>query len=300
MSDSYITVIGSLNYDILMKQKRLPIIGETYVADSVSYEGGGKGANQAVQCAKLGVPTYLIGKVGKDNFGDILIDKLVEYGVKTDYVDRSNKDTGIGVVHVLEDGTVYPTIITGANYDIEIEDVNKLKDIIINSKIIILQMEIPIHVVEYIIAIAKEQDVYIILNAAPAKEINQDVLKKVDCLIVNEAEASFYSGEEIYDEQSARQFGHKLSQLTKGIVIITLGSKGSLLCANNEFAFIPAVIVQAIETTGAGDSYTGAFAYCKFKGINDIEACEFAAKVSAITVTKVGAQGAMPYLDELE
>lgn len=301
MSGEYITVIGSLNYDILMKQERLPMKGETYVADSVSYEGGGKGANQAVQCAKLGVPTYLIGKVGNDNFGDILTNKLIEYGVKTDYIERSLKDTGLGIVHVLEDGAVYASIITGANYDVSVEDVERLEAIILKSKIIILQMEIPINVVEYIIAKANRCGVYVILNAAPAKEISKEALSKVDCLVVNETEASFYAKEEIDNEETAKKYAYKLTELTKGIVIITLGKNGSVLCRENEYILIPSVKVEnVIETTGAGDSYIGAFAYCKYIGKSDVEACRFAAKVSAVTVTKVGAQGAMPYMKELE
>lgn len=300
MQDGYISVIGSLNYDILMKQKRLPMEGETYTADSVAYEGGGKGANQAVQCAKLGVPTYMIGKVGNDNFGDILVEKLSQFGVKTDYVEKSSKDTGLGIVHVLEDGAVYASIIAGANYDITIEDIKKLEDVIFNSKIIILQMEIPITVIEDIINKAKEHGVYIILNAAPPKEINKEVLKKVDCLVVNETEASYYAKKEICDEKTAKKYADKITELTDGIVIITLGKHGSVLCDKKSSILIPSVKVEnVIETTGAGDSYIGAFAYSKYMGKADEDGCRFAAKVAAVTVTKVGAQGAMPFLDEL-
>ena len=300
MPNGYISVIGSLNYDILMKQSRLPLEGETYTADSVSFEGGGKGANQAVQCAKLGVLAYMIGKVGSDNFGDILLEKLTQYGVNTDYIERSKKDTGLGVVHVLEDGSVYASIITGANYDITIEDTDRTEDIIYNSKMIILQMEIPTEVVEHIIYKAKERGVYTILNAAPAKEISKEVLKLVDCFVVNETEASFYAEEEINDKDTAIQYAHKLTDLTDGTVIITLGSNGSLLCHQDTCVTIPSEKVEhVVESTGAGDSYIGAFAYYKFLGKSDEEACRFAAKVSAITVTKVGAQGAMPYLKEL-
>lgn len=299
MPEEYISVIGSLNYDILMKQKRLPLKGETYTADGVSYEGGGKGANQAVQCSKLGVPTYLFGKVGNDSFGDALIGKITQYGVRAGYLERSTKDTGLGIVHVLEDGAVYASVITGANYDIRIEDIEKAENIIYKSKIIILQMEIPINVVENIIYKAKSHGVYVILNAAPAKDISKEALRKVDCLVVNEMEASYYIGEEIYDEETAIKYACKLTGLTNGVVIITLGKNGSILCHEKSRIPIPSVTVEAVESTGAGDSYIGAFAYSKFIGRTDEEACRFAAKAAAMTVTKVGAQGAMPYLDEL-
>ncbi len=274
MQEQYISVIGSLNYDILMKQQRLPLKGETYTADSVTYEGGGKGANQAVQCAKLGVPAYMIGKVGRDNFGDILLDKLTTYGVRTDYLERSDRDTGLGIVHVLEDGSVYASIITGANDDIWFEDIDKNEAVIFGSKIIILQMEIPIPIVEYVIHKASERGVYVILNAAPAKAIDLEALKKASCLVVNETEASFYAGEEIFDEVTAIKHAGKLTALTEGLVIITLGKNGSLLCSGGQCVLVPAVKVEnVVETTGAGDSYIGAFAYGKYMGKDDEEAC---------------------------
>lgn len=301
MPEEYISVIGSLNYDILMKQKRLPAKGETYTADSISYEGGGKGANQAVQCGKLGVPTYMIGKVGDDAFGKVLLEKLKGYHVNTSGVEMSTKDTGIGIVHVLEDGAVYASIITGANYDITIEDIKKREALILNSRIIILQLEIPIEVVEYIIARAGECGVYTILNAAPAKDISREALEQVDCLVVNETEASYYAKEEIQDERSAREHAHKLMKLTKGTVIITLGENGSLLCKEDGYVMIPSVKpVSVVETTGAGDSYIGAFAYYLSLGRSEEEACQFASKAASVTVTKVGAQGAMPYLEEIQ
>lgn len=300
MLKEYITVIGSLNYDIIMKQKRLPAVGETYTADSVTFAGGGKGANQAVQCAKMNVNTYMIGKVGNDNFGDYLIGELEKYKVNTEFIQRSDKNTGLGVVNVLNDGSVYATISTGANFDFTEADIDNIDDVIIGSKILILQLEIPTKIVEYIIKMAYENGVYIILNAAPAKEISKDALLMVNCLVVNEAESSFYAGDTITDEQSARNYAHKLLGMVKETIIITLGEKGSLLCENDKLTFIPANKVdKVIETTGAGDSYIGAFAYSKFIDKTNVEACELASRVSSITVTGIGAQPAMPFLNDL-
>ena len=300
LKNKYITVIGSLNYDILIKQQRLPTEGETYTADSVSYEGGGKGANQAVQSSKLGAPTYLIGKVGMDNFGDILIDKLEGFGVQTSLINRSNKSTGLGLVHVLNDGAVYATIVPGANFDIMQSDIDKIDDIILKSEIIMLQMEIPVPIVEYIIYKAKENNIYTILNAAPAKKISSAAIKHVNCFVVNETEASYYSSAHIYNIETAKEYSHKLSEMTEGIVIITLGEKGSLLCDKSGNTLIdPVKVENVVETTGAGDSYIGAFAYCKYIGLNDIDACKFATKASAFTVTKIGAQNSMPYINEI-
>lgn len=307
----YVCVIGSLNYDIIMKQKRMPLLGETYTADSINYSGGGKGANQAVQCAKLGLPTIMVGKVGRDSFGDTLTDNLKSYGVDCSCIGRSGSPTGVGIVHALEDGTVYASIITGANFDITTDEIDGLDELIRDSRIIILQLEIPTEVVEHIIRKAKQYQVYTILNAAPAKEIDRDVLKMVDCLIVNETEASFYAGVDITDADKAAEYEDRLRELTSGTIIVTLGSKGSALLESRETGGLgkgksglvriaPVKVEHVVESTGAGDSYIGAFAYGKFKGMDDIDACNFAAGVAAVTVTKIGAQEAMPGLEEVQ
>lgn len=303
---NYICIVGSLNYDIIMKQKRMSLQGETYTADSIHYSGGGKGANQAVQCAKLGLDTIMVGKVGMDTFGDTLIENLKSYGVDCSSIGRSGSPTGVGVVHALEDGTVYASIIKGANFDMTTDEIDDLDEVFRNSSIIILQLEIPTKVVEYVIRKAKQHHVYIILNAAPAKEIRQDVLKMADCLIVNETEASFYTGVNITDAHKVEEYKEQLGALTNGIIIVTLGEKGSVLLGKHEFkgqSFVtiaPAKVGRVTDSTGAGDSYIGAFAYGKYKGMEDEDACKLAARVSAITVTKIGAQEAMPKIEEVE
>lgn len=249
----YICVIGSLNYDIIMKQKRMPLQGETYTADSITYSGGGKGANQAVQCAKLGIDTIMVGKVGRDTFGDSLVEKLKDYGVDCSCIGRSSSPTGVGVVHALEDGTVYASIITGANFDITSREIDGLDELIRNSRIVILQLEIPTEVVEHIIRKAKQYHVYTILNAAPAKEMDLEVLKMADCLIVNETEASFYAGVEVTDGDMVRAHADRLRRLTEGTVIVTLGSKGSMLLGKEGAVPIDPVKVEHVtESTGAG------------------------------------------------
>lgn len=301
MTGEYIAVVGSLNYDILVRQSRLPAKGETFTGDSVHYEGGGKGANQAVQCAKLGVPTKMIGKVGPDVFGDYLRANLARSGVDLTELGQSDRDTGLGVVHVLDDGSVYATIITGANFDFSEEDLPRIEAAVAGSAMVILQLEIPVPIVEHILAFARSRGIYTILNAAPAKPISAEALAQVDCLVVNETEASFYAGVAITDAAAATDHFRTLTDRTGGTVIITLGAQGSLLCRGETATFIPAVAPPAVvETTGAGDSYIGAFARCKYLGMTDEAACQFAARVASVTVTRVGAQGAMPTLMEVE
>ena len=196
---------------------------------------------------------------------------------------------------------MYASIITGANFDITAREIDGLDELVRNSRIIILQLEIPTNVVEHIIRKAKQYHVYTILNAAPAKELDREVLKLVDCLIVNETEASFYAGVDITDGEMVRAHADRLSQLTEGTVIVTLGSKGSMLLGKEETVSIEPVKVEHVtESTGAGDSYIGAFAYGKYKGMTDRRACCFAARAASITVTKIGAQEAMPCLNEID
>lgn len=300
MTDQYVCVIGSLNYDIIMKQKRLPIPGETYTADSISCSGGGKGANQAVQCAKLGLKTMLVGSVGSDIFGELLYAGLKRYGLDLSRIHESSRPTGMGIIHALEDGTVYASIITGANYDIMEQQIDEWDSIIKNSRMVILQMEIPIPVIEQIIRRAKGYGIYTILNAAPAKPINREVMAMTDCLIVNESEAAWYIGKEINDFTDVCEHQEQLKQLNAGTVIVTLGAKGSAVLCSGQPVFIGAIKgINAIESTGAGDSYIGAFAYGIIHGMKEQEACRFAARVAAVTVTKIGTWDAMPYLNEL-
>ena len=301
MKEKKAVIIGSLNYDIILKQKRLPKIGETFVADSITMCGGGKGANQAVQLSKLGGKAFMAGCVGNDKFGEELLSNLQKHNVNTDNVKLSEKNnTGMGIVNVFDDGKLIATITRGANYDITNSDIDKIKDEIINAKIIILQMEIPIEVIEYVINLASKHDVYIILNAAPACDIREDVLSKVNCLVVNETEASFYLNKEINDVKSSIENCEELYGKIKDLLIITLGENGSLLYDGKEKLHIKARKAEVTETTGAGDSFIGAFAYKLLNDSSYKEAAEFASLVSSITVTKIGAQDSMPTYEEVK
>jgi ribokinase len=299
MNKKAVTVVGSINYDIILKQKRLPAIGETYTADSVTFSGGGKGANQAVQCAKLGLETYMIGKVGNDSFGSELLSNLDQYGVNIEWVGRADTNTGLGIVNSLEDGKLISTISKGANYSVTTEDIDRASEVFERSKIVILQLEIPKEIVEYTITLAKKHECYVILNAAPAREVDEEYLRMVDCFVVNETEASFYSGENITTVEDADRNCEKLYEYANHLLVITLGEKGSVLYDGKSKYFFPSKKVNVVETTGAGDSYTGALAYAIMNGKSIGEMGELASEVSSRTVTKIGGQDAMPTLEEI-
>jgi ribokinase len=299
MNGGFVTVVGSLNFDIIFKQKKLPAIGETYSADSISFCSGGKGANQAVQCAKLGLKTYMVGKIGNDYFGEVLKQNLTKYGVDTTCLTTVPTNTGIGVVNAIEDGSLVATIAKGANYSLTQTDIDHAENVIAESKVVILQLEVPIEVVEYTIKKAKKYNCYVILNGAPASEISDDALKLVDCFVVNESEASFYAGKEVSSYLEAEKVCELLHAKVGQHLIITLGAEGSLIFNGTEKLYIPPNKVKVVETTGAGDSYIGALAYGKISGMNLHETGIFASKVSSLTVVNIGGQDAMPTIDEV-
>ena len=299
MIKKQITVIGSLNYDIILKVKRLPYEGETMAAEGVSMAAGGKGSNQAAQAAKLGIPTYLIGAVGNDSMGEFLIAEAKKYGIITDRIKVVEGSSGLGIVNALEDGSVHATIVRGANYQLTKEDIDKNMDLLESSGVIILQNEILPETNKYVMEIARDLDCKVILNAAPAEELDQEHLAMCDIVVVNEVEASFYCGREIKDMNSAMD-AITISRELGNTWVFTLGSQGSLVASGERCEFIPSHHVKAIETTGAGDSYIGALGYALCEGMDAFDGGRFSTCCSAITVCGIGAQQSMPTLEQVK
>ena len=295
-----ITVIGSLNYDVILKIPRLPFKGETLTANGAAFSAGGKGANQAVQAAKLKTPTYMVGCVGTDASADFLVNTAQAYGVNVDYIRKVPGSSGMGVINAVEDGSVYACIVRGANFEVTKEDVDNAMPILKESGVCILQNEIPVEIIAYAIDKAKEAGCIVVLNAAPAIELPEECLSKVDILVVNEVEAEFYCHEKIDSVEKAKTEIKKMAEKYNNNVIFTLGKDGAVAYENGTIEFIPAMKVDAIETTGAGDSYIGAVSHSIIEGKSLIEACKFATKCSAITVCRMGAQPSMPTLEDVE
>ena len=295
-----ITVIGSLNYDVILKIPRLPFKGETLTANGAAFSAGGKGANQAVQAAKLKTPTYMVGCVGTDASADFLVNTAKEYGVNVDYIRKVPGSSGMGVINAVEDGSVYACIVRGANFEVTKEDVDNAMPILKESGVCILQNEIPVEIIAYAIDKAKEAGCIVVLNAAPAIELPEECLSKVDILVVNEVEAEFYCHEKIDSVEKAKTEIKKMAEKYNNNVIFTLGKDGAVAYENGTIEFIQAMKVDEIETTGAGDSYIGAVSHSIIEGKSLIEACKFATKCSAITVCRMGAQPSMPTLEDVE
>ena len=295
-----IVVIGSLNYDIILKSHRLPERGETMPVDQAVFSAGGKGANQAVQAAKLGIPTYMVGCVGEDAQGVFLMETAEKYGLNTSFVKMlNNVPSGMAVVSAMDDGSVFASLVRGANYSVTKADVDSAESVMREAAIVILQMEIPLEVNEYAVKKAKEYGCTVLLNAAPAMEAPKELLSSCDIIVVNEVEAAFYLKEEITSIEQAKAGAAKMAQDYGADIIITLGKDGAVVSDGGSVTFIPSKKVHAVESTGAGDSFIGGTAYALIQGMNLTQACEFATCCSAVTVCRMGALDSMPTLDEL-
>lgn len=300
MKNDYIVVIGSINYDYMLKIKSMPKVGETIVAYDYTFTLGGKGANQAVQCAKLGIKTYMLGMVGDDYMGKFCIEELKRYGVDITNVKIINEITGFSVANSLPDGNVLPTIVHGSNFKIDKKYIDSLKDIIINSKVVILQMEIPLNIVEYIIEICSINNKKIILNTAPANNISIDYLKKCDFIIANESESEFYTNIYINDIDSAKKSITKFYNKINTNCIFTLGKKGCIICFKGEIRFFDSINVIAVETNGAGDSFIGGLVSSYYIFNYDIkQSVDFAQICSAITIQNIGCSKSMPTIEDI-
>ena len=294
-----VLVIGSMNFDAFYTLPRQMRLGENLHASNFQTACGGKGANQAVQCAKLQVPTCMAGCLGNDPQGDQIYAAMSGYGVDMRLVKRTQTPTGNASIWVYPGGEVQAAIYGGANMCITRQEIEEIRPVLEKTAIVILQNEIPMETVEYAIASSKAAGCLVIYNAAPALPVSAQTLRAVDVLVVNEAEASFYSGAQITGEASAREGAQKLLQELNGALIITLGRSGSLIAEGSGVHLVPARKVRAVETTGAGDSYVGALTYGLLRGQAVAAAAALATDAAAITVSSVGAQPAMPTLKML-
>lgn len=281
--------------DITAKVEKLPKLGETIMGYDCYKSCGGKGANQAVALSKLDMNTKMIGCVGFDSDGDELIENLIKNKVEP-IIIKSNKVTGKAIITVDNNGDNNIIVIPGANFEIKKDDIDEKIDFIKETDIVILQNEIPIDVTNYVLKKAKENNKKTIFNPAPAVKLSNEIFKNIDYLILNETEFEYIF--ETNYEDSEKVLNIKKENSINNL-IITLGEKG-VRVVNEKFKLIdiPAYKVKAVDTTAAGDSFIGAFASCITKGQSLEESIKFAIAVSAIVVTKNGAQESIPAYEE--
>lgn len=293
-----VVVVGSINMDLVTMCQRVPKAGETIFGDRFFQVPGGKGANQGVAMRKLGTKVTMLGKVGEDSFGNDLINSMKNSGVNTDYIERSKNSTGIAKIIVEANGQNRILVVSGANMDVDKEYIDRHIDVIKDADIVVTQLELPLPTVEYVLGKAKEFDKLTILNPAPAEPLNEKIIRSSDIIIPNETELSFITRMPTDTDEEIKAACEKLLDIGVKELIVTLGSKGSLHINREKSQFHSAYMVKAIDTTAAGDSFIGGFVKALNKNNID-EAIEFGTKVSAIAVTRIGAQSSIPTLKEV-
>lgn len=295
-----ILVVGSINMDLVTYVNSFPKRGETKHGTMFMQNPGGKGANQACAAALLKGDVSILGAVGNDDYGREIEKCLQSCGVKTNLKVSNQKSTGCASIIIEEeihDNRII--VISGANYDIEKEDIDANIKLIEEADIIMLQLEIPIEIVNYVAQISHSLGKIVILNPAPAKKLDDDLLKNIDYLTPNETELAFISRIDIDDKKSLEIACNQL--LNKGVkhLLVTLGSKGVYWCDKNTQKLIKAFRVDAVDTTAAGDCFNGAFATFLADGYSIEEAIYNAQKASSICVQRKGAIASLPKREEL-
>ena len=294
-----ITVVGSANTDMVVKSGKLPLPGETILGGTFFMNAGGKGANQAVAAARLGGNVTLVAKVGNDIFGKQTIEGLQKENINTDYVFVDEEaPSGTALIMVNDEGENCIVVAPGANANLLSADIEKVKNIT-EAEIILMQLEIPMETIAAVVKNAKANHQRVIINPAPAQKLDDELLDGLFLITPNETEASLLTGITVADETTASQAATVF--LNKGVqnVIITLGRLGAYF-QNENFKFkIGAPVVLAIDTTAAGDTFSGALAVAITENMDWKKAIQFAVEAASISVTRLGAQSSVPYRSEI-
>ena len=294
-----IVVVGSINMDLVTICERAPRGGETLLGKKFMQIPGGKGANQAVAMGKMKSPVSMLGKIGKEGMGNILLDSMKKDGVDVSNIEYCDEATGIAKIIVEDNGQNRIIVVPGANYEVDNSYIDRHLDTIKNCDILVTQLEIPMETVKYSLKKAKELGKITILNPAPANKLDEEIISNSDYIIPNETELEILSGIPVTDEESVINAANIL--LDKGVkgLIVTLGSKGCMFISKIERRLFPAYKVKAIDTTAAGDSFIGGFVNGLASGLTFEEAIDRGTKVAAISVTRIGAQTSIPTLEEV-
>lgn len=289
-----VVVVGSINQDIVFKLSDIPLVGQTLLADKSLFMHGGKGANQAVSCSKLGVRCALIGKVGDDFFGLDYLENLSKYDVDVSGVIVSETEkTGVAAICVDKNAQNAIVVAKNANDSLSKQEVFENTKLIENAEYILVQNEIPFSINLDIITKANKRVIY---DPAPAKMIEKKYLKSIFALTPNEEEVKEILKE---DDLSVYEVGLKLSKLGVTHVLVTRGAKGVFYFHKNKGYSYPAYKIDPVDTTGAGDTFNGALAAYLAKGYKMSEAISYAQGAAALSTMKIGAQSAMPTEEEL-
>ncbi len=283
---SKICVVGSSNIDQISYVEKIPGDGETVFGSSYQMGFGGKGANQAIMASLLGAETYMITCLGEDVYADMTIENYKKNNINIDYLQIVPGSSGVAPIWVDESGQNRIIVISGSNDHIDAEKAIQALSEIEDLKIIVGQFEIPLEVTERVFSFAKENNITTILNPAPAKIPSENLLSLTDWFIPNEVEFATISKMDAFIDENLIKYGNSLS----GNLIVTLGDKGATTIDKDSVIKIPAPSVKAVDTTGAGDAFVGAFAYGLASDLTPQDAIKLAIDRASNSVTKPGTQ----------
>ena len=297
-----IIVIGSANTDLVIAADRFPRPGETLLGHGFMTNHGGKGANQAVAAARAGGSVAFVGRVGDDSFGHSTVLTLTREGIDVSgLLVSQGASTGVALITTVPGGENTIVVDAGANGLLKPEDVEQSEQLFAPSSIVLMQLETPVNALVRAAEMAKAHGAMVVLNPAPApvSPLPEALLKAVDLLIPNQTEAALIAGRPVSDTESASRAIETLRNMGVKDAIITLGSKGSYAEVGSERLSVPALTVQAVDTTAAGDTFCGALCAALSMGQAMADAMQFATKAAAVSVTRRGAQRSMPTLKEI-
>lgn len=311
-----ITVIGSLNMDLVVTTDRAPEAGETVPGQTFSQYPGGKGANQSVAAARSGAVTAMAGRVGRDLFGDALLRALSQDPLDLSAVEQlADHPTGTATITVDRQGQNRIVVVAGANGTFKPEEMERFRPLIARSHVLLCQLEIPLGAVAKALEIAREEGVFCLVNPAPALPLPDVFYRQVDLLTPNASELELLAGMTLEDEADWREAGRILMEKGLGTLIVTLGETGCLLMDGQTVSRFPAYRVKAVDTTAAGDCFNGVLAAeldalieeegrgkpaRRFTGATLAPAIDRAMRASAMSVTRKGAQPSLPWRHEID
>ncbi len=292
-----ILVVGSINMDLVVRVPHSPVPGETVLGGDFETFPGGKGANQAVAAARMGGNVTMVGRVGKDDFGDTLIQILVEDKIKTTHVIKDSKaPTGIAMIAVADDGENLIVVASGANHQVSVEDINNTRSLMRETDLLLLQLECPLTVVSAAIDLAVAYDIPVVLNPAPAQPLPQSLLSNVDYLTPNEHELALLAGEKDLDQAIQTLLSWGVRNL-----VVTLGANGARVINGEGInQHLPAHEITAVDTTAAGDAFNGALAVALAEGKPLLDSVRYGMAAGALAATKRGAQPSLPTREAVE
>lgn len=296
-----IVVVGSLNLDVSVQATRIPRPGETVRAAGLSIGPGGKGLNQAIAASRLGARVHMVGQLGDDRFAEVPEAALRDAGVDASYVRRlPGRHTGTALIVVDKtSGENAIAVAAGANRALSPQHVQDAVAAFRGSGVLMVQLELPLETVETALDLAKENALVTLLDPAPARELPDTVLRKIDVLTPNETEAEFLTGIRVRDPESAAEAGARLRERTLSDVLVTLGAAGCVWVWSTGFEHIPTPRVEAVDTTAAGDAFNAGLAVGLARGEPIARALRTAVRAGAAATLRTGAAAAMPTAEDL-